>query len=326
MKSLSLIVPVLIAVAYLTLAERKIMGRMQRRVGPNLVGIAGLLQPLADGLKLFLKEIPQPDHSSFSLFFLAPLFTFVLSLFSWVVIPFDKGVTLADLPLGAFFLLAISSLSVYGLIGSGWASNSRYAFLGGLRSSAQFISYEVSTGLLLLCLLVCVGSFSLTEIVLAQESIWFILPFFPLFYLIFISSLAETNRTPFDLPEAEGELVAGYNVEYGSIPFAFFFLGEYTHILLLSLLIALLFLGGWLGPFFPGPFWLGIKTSFILFLFLWVRVAYPRYRYDQLMGLGWKHFLPLSFAFFLFISSTMKAFDWLVRIDGRVVDGISLEN
>jgi NADH-quinone oxidoreductase subunit H len=311
-------VPLLIAVAYLTLAERKVIAAMQYRVGPNVVGVFGLLQPLADGLKLFLKETIIPNNGNTIIFLIAPMLTFILSLVGWAVIPFDEGAVLADLNLGIMYLLAISSLSVYGIITSGWSSNSKYAFLGALRSSAQMISYEVSIGLIIINVLLCVGSLNLSQIVLAQESIWFIIPLFPLFIMFFISTLAETNRHPFDLPEAEAELVAGYNIEYSAMGFALFFIGEYANIILMSSLSVLLFLGGWLPPFgiliftwIPGPIWFGIKILFILFLFIWVRAALPRYRYDQLMSLGWKVFLPLSLGWLLFIGSLLLAFNWL---------------
>jgi len=313
-----LVVPLLIAVAYLTLAERKVIAAMQYRVGPNVVGVFGLLQPLADGLKLFLKETIIPNNGNTIIFLIAPMLTFILSLIGWAVIPFDEGAVLADLNLGIMYLLAISSLSVYGIITSGWSSNSKYAFLGALRSSAQMISYEVSIGLIIINVLLCVGSLNLSQIVLAQESIWFIIPLFPLFIMFFISTLAETNRHPFDLPEAEAELVAGYNIEYSAMGFALFFIGEYANIILMSSLSVLLFLGGWLPPFgiliftwIPGPIWFGIKILFILFLFIWVRAALPRYRYDQLMSLGWKVFLPLSLGWLLFIGSLLLAFNWL---------------
>nr|YP_009245603.1 NADH dehydrogenase subunit 1 [Diphylleia rotans]BAU71455.1 NADH dehydrogenase subunit 1 [Diphylleia rotans] len=315
---LVLIVPLLIAVAYLTLAERKVIAAMQYRVGPNVVGVFGLLQPLADGLKLFLKETIIPNNGNTIIFLIAPMLTFILSLIGWAVIPFDEGAVLADLNLGIMYLLAISSLSVYGIITSGWSSNSKYAFLGALRSSAQMISYEVSIGLIIINVLLCVGSLNLSQIVLAQESIWFIIPLFPLFIMFFISTLAETNRHPFDLPEAEAELVAGYNIEYSAMGFALFFIGEYANIIIMSSLSVLLFLGGWLPPFgilifnwIPGPIWFAIKILFILFLFIWVRAALPRYRYDQLMSLGWKVFLPLSLGWLLFIASVLLVFNWL---------------
>jgi len=315
---LGIIVPLLIAVAYLTLAERKVMASMQRRKGPNVVGIFGLLQPLADGLKLLLKEPITPNSANSILFRLAPIITFLLSLISWSVIPFGYGLVLSDLNLGILYLFAISSLGVYGIILAGWASNSKYAFLGALRSAAQMVSYEVSIGLILLCVVLCAGSLNITDIVLSQHKIWYALPLFPLMVLFFLSSLAETNRAPFDLPEAEAELVAGYNVEYSSMGFALFFLGEYANMILMSALATILFLGGWLPPFnipvllwIPGCFWFGLKIITFLFLFIWIRAAFPRYRYDQLMRLGWKVFLPLSLAAIVFVAGVLIGFDAL---------------
>jgi len=315
---LGIIVPLLIAVAYLTLAERKVMASMQRRKGPNVVGIFGLLQPLADGLKLLLKEPITPNSANSILFRLAPIITFLLSLISWSVIPFGYGLVLSDLNLGVLYLFAISSLGVYGIILAGWASNSKYAFLGALRSAAQMVSYEVSIGLILLCVVLCAGSLNITDIVLSQQKIWYALPLFPLMVLFFLSSLAETNRAPFDLPEAEAELVAGYNVEYSSMGFALFFLGEYANMILMSALATILFLGGWLPPFnipillwIPGCFWFGLKIITFLFLFIWIRAAFPRYRYDQLMRLGWKVFLPLSLAAIVFVAGVLIGFDAL---------------
>lgn len=315
---LLLIVPLLIAVAYFTLAERKVIAAMQRRKGPNVVGLFGLLQPLADGLKLLLKESILPSSANTVIFVLAPIFTFMLSLVTWAVIPFDEGKVIADLHVGVLYILAISSLGVYGIITSGWSSNSKYAFLGGLRSAAQMVSYEVSIGLIIICVLLCVGSLNLTEIVLAQKGVWFLIPLFPAALMFFISGLAETNRAPFDLPEAEAELVAGYNVEYSAMGFALFFLGEYANILLFSSMTTVLFLGGWLPPvdifpftWIPGSVWFGLKVMMMVFMFIWVRVAYPRYRYDQLMRLGWKVFLPLSLALVLFVAGVLFALDWL---------------
>jgi len=319
-KILGIIVPLLLAVAFLTLAERKVMASMQRRKGPNVVGIFGILQPLADGLKLLLKEPVLPSNANLVIFLLAPVLTFMLSLISWAVIPFGPGMALSDLNVGVLYLFAISSLGVYGIITAGWSSNSKYAFLGGLRSAAQMVSYEVSIGLIIITVLLCAGSLNLSEIVLAQKDIWFCVPLFPLFIMFFISCLAETNRAPFDLPEAEAELVAGYNVEYSSMGFALFFLGEYANMIMMSGMCAILFLGGWLSPFgenfmilawIPGSFWFGLKIVFFLFLYIWVRAAFPRYRYDQLMRLGWKIFLPLSLAWVVFVSGTLLAFDWL---------------
>ncbi len=317
-KILGIIVPLLIAVAYLTLAERKVMASMQRRKGPNVVGPFGLLQPLADGLKLLVKEPVLPSNANTVLFAAAPIITFLLSLISWAVIPFGYGLVLSDLNVGILYVFAISSLGVYGIILAGWASNSKYAFLGALRSAAQMVSYEVSIGLIIITVLLCVGSLNMSEIVMAQANMWYGLPLFPLLVLFFISALAETNRAPFDLPEAEAELVAGYNVEYSSMGFALFFLGEYANMILMSSICSILFLGGWLPPlnisifyWIPSGFWLGLKISFFLFLFIWVRAAFPRYRYDQLMRLGWKVFLPLSLACVIFVAGLLVSFDAL---------------
>lgn len=298
---LLIVLPLLGAVAYLTLMERKVIAAMQLRKGPNVVGPFGLLQPLADGLKLMLKEVIIPDQANKVLFLLAPIITFVLALIGWAVIPFSETFVIANLNVGILYLLATSSLGVYGIIISGWASNSKYAFLGAIRSSAQMISYEVSIGLIIISVVLLVGSMNLSEIVLAQKSHWFILPMFPMFILFFVSGLAETNRLPFDLPEAESELVAGYNVEYSSMPFSMFFLGEYANMILISAFASILFLGGWLPIIdcdfcnaIPGFIWLCAKIFFLLFCFIWVRATLPRYRYDQLMRLGWKVFLPFS--------------------------------
>ena len=317
-KILGLVVPLLVAVAYLTLAERKVMASMQRRKGPNVVGFFGILQPLADGLKLLIKEPVLPSSANTVVFLAAPVVTFLLALISWAVIPFGDGMVLSDLDIGMLYIFAISSLGVYGVIMAGWSSNSKYAFLGALRSTAQMVSYEVSLGLIIITVLMCVGSLNLSEIVLAQEEVWFAVPLFPLLLLFFISCLAETNRAPFDLPEAEAELVAGYNVEYSSMGFALFFLGEYANMIMMSVLCVILFLGGWLPPlsltifyWIPGSFWLGIKTIFFLFLYIWVRAAFPRYRYDQLMRLGWKVFLPLALAWVLFVAGILVAFELL---------------
>lgn len=298
---LLIVLPLLGAVAYLTLMERKVIGAMQLRKGPNVVGPFGLLQPLADGLKLMLKEVIIPANANKALFLLAPIITFVLALIGWAVIPFSETFVIADLNIGVTYLLATSSLGIYGVIIAGWASNSKYAFLGAIRSSAQMISYEVSIGLIIISVVLCVGSLNLSDIVLAQKNHWFALPMFPMFILFFISGLAETNRLPFDLPEAEAELVAGYNVEYSSMPFSMFFLGEYANMILISAFATILFLGGWLPPFdiailnmIPGPIWFMAKIFVLLFCFIWVRATLPRYRYDQLMRLGWKVFLPFS--------------------------------
>ena len=299
-KILGLVVPLLVAVAYLTLAERKVMASMQRRKGPNVVGFFGLLQPLADGLKLLIKEPVLPSSANTVVFLAAPVLTFLLALIAWAVIPFGEGMVLCDLDVGMLYIFAISSLGVYGVIMAGWASNSKYAFLGALRSTAQMVSYEVSLGLIIITVLLCVGSLNLSDIVLAQEDVWFAVPLFPLLLLFFISCLAETNRAPFDLPEAEAELVAGYNVEYSSMGFALFFLGGWLPPLSLTFLY-------WI----PGSMWLGLKTILFLFLYIWVRAAFPRYRYDQLMRLGWKVFLPLSLAWVLFVAGVLVAFDLL---------------
>jgi NADH-quinone oxidoreductase subunit H len=300
-KILLIILPLLGAVAYLTLMERKVIASMQLRKGPSVVGPFGLFQPLADGLKLMLKEVILPQASNKILFLIAPIITFVLALIGWAVIPFGENFVIANLNVGVIYLLASSSLGVYGIIISGWASNSKYAFLGAIRSSAQMISYEVSIGLIIISVVLCAGSLNLSEIVLSQKDQWYILPMLPMFLLFFISALAETNRHPFDLPEAESELVAGYNVEYSSMPFSMFFLGEYANMILISAFASILFLGGWLPPFdcdfcnaVPGFLWLIGKIIFLLFCFIWVRATLPRYRYDQLMRLGWKVFLPIS--------------------------------
>ena len=301
-KILIIVLPMLIAIAYLTLIERKVISAIQRRKGPNIVGFFGLLQPFADALKLMIKETILPSIANRVIFLIAPIITLGLSLMSWVVIPLDNGIVLSDINLGILYIFAVSSLGVYGIIISGWSSNSRYAFLGALRSSAQMVSYEVSIGLIIMSILLNVGSINLSKIVYYQQYIWFVIPLFFIFGLFFISALAETNRPPFDLPEAEAELVAGYFVEYSSMSFALFFIGEYGALLVMSTLIVLLFFGGWL-PF--NYLLLGIKVCFIVFLFVWVRAAFPRYRYDQLMRLGWKVFLPISLGFVLFISGIL---------------------
>ena len=318
LKIIAITIPLLLAVAFLTLAERKVLASMQRRKGPNVVGIVGIFQPIADGLKLLVKEPVLPSSANIVIFLFAPVLTFFASQVAWAVIPFDQGAVLADLNCGLLYVFAISSLGVYGIITAGWSSNSKYAFLGSLRSAAQMVSYEVSIGLILITVLICVGSLNLSQIVQAQERIWFCVPLFPLLIMFFISCLAETNRAPFDLPEAEAELVAGYNVEYSSMGFALFFLGEYANMIVMSSLISLFFLGGWLPPFnaqlfywCPGIFWFGIKVVFVLFFFIWVRAAFPRYRYDQLMRLGWKVLLPLSLAWVVFVSGILLSFDLL---------------
>jgi NADH-quinone oxidoreductase subunit H len=313
-KILLIVVPLLVCVAYLTYAERKVIAAMQMRKGPNVVGPFGLLQPLADGVKLMFKEMVVPTKANKVLFILAPMITFVLSLIGWAVIPFSNGLVLADINVGVLYLLAISSLGVYGIIIAGWASNSQYAFLGAIRSSAQMISYEVSMGLVIITVLLTVGSLNISDIVLAQKNMpWYIdLMLFPMAIIFFISVLAETNRLPFDLPEAEAELVAGYNVEYSSMTFAMFFLGEYANMILVSAMTTIFFLGGWLPPlniealdFIPGFIWFALKVAFVLFCFLWVRATFPRYRYDQLMRLGWKVFLPISLIWVVLVSSVL---------------------
>lgn len=313
----ALIVPLLVAVAFLTLMERKAIAAIQLRKGPNIVGPFGLLQPFADGLKLLHKEIILPTKANPFLFFLAPVLTFTLALAAWAVIPLSSGIVIANINVGVLYLFAISSLSVYGIIIGGWASNSRYAFLGAMRSAAQMISYEVSIGFVIVAVLLCVGSLNLTDIVRAQEKIWFAIPLFPMFIIFLVSAFAETNRAPFDLPEAEAELVAGYNVEYSSMPFALFFLGEYANMILQSALGSLLFLGGWLPPlniapftWLPGAAWFFLKIGFLLFLFIWVRATFPRYRYDQLMRLGWKVFLPLSLLWVVLTAGVLIIFNW----------------
>jgi NADH-quinone oxidoreductase subunit H len=300
-KILAIIVPLLLAVAYFTYAERKVLAWAQLRKGPNVVGPFGLLQPIADGLKLLMKETVVPTGANRVVFVAAPILTFVLSLVAWAVIPFDAGLVLANINVGILYLFAISSLGVYGIVMAGWASNSKYAFLGALRSAAQMVSYEVSIGFVLVTVLLCAGSLNLSDIVRAQQHVWFVLPLFPMAVIFFVSGLAETNRSPFDLVEGESELVAGYFVEYSSMTFALFFLGEYANMILVSAMTSVLFLGGWLAPvgiapftWVPGWIWFALKTAFMCFCFLWVRATFPRYRYDQLMRLGWKVFLPFS--------------------------------
>jgi NADH-quinone oxidoreductase subunit H len=307
LKILSIVVPLLIAVAYFTIAERKIMGAIQRRRGPNVVGYIGLTQPLADGLKLFVKETTLPTNANISIFLLAPALSFILSLIAWAIIPLAEGVVVCDINLGVLYLFAISSLNVYGILFAGWSSNSKYAFLGALRSAAQMISYEISIGFTILSVIICAGSFNLTSIIVAQKKIWFILPLLPIFIIFYISMLAETNRHPFDLPEAEAELVSGYNVEYSAMTFALFFLAEYANMLLMSTFAAILFLGGELPPLFfptlglcPNTLWLSIKIALGVTFFIVTRATLPRYRYDQLMLMGWKGFLPLVLGYLMF--------------------------
>jgi NADH-quinone oxidoreductase subunit H len=317
---LVIVVPLLIAVAMLTYAERKVLSAMQLRVGPNVVGPFGLLQPFADGLKLLGKETIIPAGANRVVFVIAPMLTFTLSLVAWAVIPFNPGWVIADINVGILYLFAISSLGVYGIIMSGWASNSKYAFLGGLRSAAQMVSYEVSIGLVIITVLLTAGSLNLSEIIKAQDGLWnaFNPLLFPMFIIFFISALAETNRAPFDLPEGESELVGGFHTEYSSMTFALFFLGEYANMILMSAMTSVLFLGGWLplfnvAPFtwIPGPIWFVLKICFCLFVFIWVRATMPRYRYDQLMRLGWKMFLPLSLIWVVLVSGYLVAFDKL---------------
>jgi NADH-quinone oxidoreductase subunit H len=318
LKILSIVVPLLISVAYFTIAERKIMGAIQRRRGPNVVGFIGLLQPLADGLKLFVKETTLPTNANTGVFLFAPSLAFILSLIGWAVIPLSEGVVLSDLNLGIIYLLAISSLNVYGILFAGWSSNSKYAYLGALRSAAQMISYEISIGFTVLNVVVCAGSFNLSTIVLSQQKIWYIVPLLPVFIIFYISMLAETNRHPFDLPEAEAELVSGYNVEYSAMTFALFFLGEYANMLIMSTISSILFLGGWLPIFnififniIPSTLWLSIKICLGVVFFIVTRATLPRYRYDQLMYLGWKCFLPLSLGYLIFTVGVLISFNWL---------------
>lgn len=317
LKIMLVVVPLLGAVAYLTYAERKVIAGMQMRKGPNVVGPFGLLQPLADGLKLFVKETVIPSQASPVVFVLAPMLTFALAMLGWAVIPLADGWVIADINVGILYLFAISSLGVYGIIMAGWASNSKYAFLGAIRSAAQMVSYEVSIGFVIITVLLLVGSLNLNDIIVAQKDGWFIFgPLLPMFVVFYISALAETNRLPFDLPEAEAELVAGYNVEYSSMTFALFFLGEYANMILMSGMAVVLFLGGWLPPFahplllaVPGAVWFALKTALMLFGFLWIRATLPRYRYDQLMRLGWKVFLPLSLFWVVLVSGLMMYTD-----------------
>lgn len=317
--TLGIIVPLLLAVAYLTYAERKIIAAMQLRQGPMFVGPYGLLQPIADGLKLLFKETVVPTRANKGVFIAAPVVTFVLALIGWAVIPFGPGLVLADIHVGVLYLFAISSLSVYGIIMAGWASNSRYAFLGALRSSAQMVSYEIAIGLIIISVLLSAGSLNLSDIVEAQARHgWYVIWHFPMFMIFLVSILAETNRLPFDLPEDEASLVTGYNVEYSSMTFALFFLGEYANMILMSAICSILFLGGWLPPlniapftWIPGPIWFILKICAVLFVYIWARATLPRYRYDQLMRLGWKVFLPASLLWIVITSGVLVAFDLL---------------
>jgi len=317
-KILFLLVPVLVSVAMIVWLDRRIWAFVQKRRGPNVVGPFGLFQSLADALKYMFKEIIIPATANKVIFILAPIVTMTLALIAWAVIPFNNYFVLADINAGILYLFAISSLGVYGIIMGGWASNSKYPFLGAIRSAAQMVSYEVSIGVIIINVLLCVGSLNLGDIVLAQEKIWFVVPLFPMFVIFFISSLAETNRPPFDLPEAEAELVAGYQTEYSGMMYAMFWLGEYANILLMCAMGSILFLGGWLSPIdifpfnlVPGPLWMIIKILLLFLLFSLVKAIVPRYRYDQLMRLGWKIFLPLSLIWVILTSSFLFYFDLL---------------
>jgi NADH-quinone oxidoreductase subunit H len=318
LKIILIVLPLLLSVAYLTYAERRVIGLMQMRRGPNRVGPFGLLQPIADAVKLIFKETIVPTPASKIVFMIAPMITFILSLVGWAVIPFAEGWVLSDMNVGVLYILAVSSLGVYGIIMAGWASNSQYAFLGAIRSSAQMISYEVSMGLVIVTVLLVTGSLNLSEIVEYQREMpfWIHLLLAPMAVVFFISVLAETNRLPFDLPEAESELVAGYNVEYSSMSFALFFLGEYANMILVSAMTVTFFMGGYLPPFgisflylVPGFIWFILKICFLLFVFLWIRATLPRYRYDQLMYLGWKVFLPLTLFWVVLVASLLLITD-----------------
>jgi len=312
LETLGVLVPVLISMAYATYFERKALGAFQLRRGPNRVGPFGLWQPFADAVKVFTKETIIPTGASQKLFLLAPMITFILACMAWAVIPIWDGAAIANLNVGILYLFAISSLGVYGIVIAGWASNSKYAFLGAMRSAAQMVSYEVSIGFVLVSVLLCVGSLNLNDIVVAQHRIWFCIPLFPMFVVFLVSMLAETNRAPFDLPEGESEIVAGFFVEYSAMAFALFYLGEYTNMIMMSAFASILFLGGWQAPlgltFIPGVFWLIAKICAIMFFFFWVRATFPRYRYDQLMRLGWKVFLPLSLLWLVLTASFLEIF------------------
>jgi NADH-quinone oxidoreductase subunit H len=320
LEALAIIVPVLIGMAYLTYAERKVLAAMQLRRGPNVVGPFGLFQPFADAIKMMTKETIIPSGASRLLFIMAPMLTFSLAVMAWAVIPVNDGWAVANINVGVLYLFAISSLGVYGVIIAGWASNSKYAFLGALRSAAQMVSYEVSMGFVMVSVLLCVGSLNLNDVVLAQRHIWFAIPMFPMFIIFFISTLAETNRSPFDLPEGESEIVAGFFVEYSAMTFALFFLGEYTSMILMSAMTTILFLGGWLAPFgiptpaWFGPIWFILKVAFVLFGFLWTRATFPRFRYDQLMRLGWKVFLPFSLIWLVLTAGVLMLMGWLPHV------------
>ena len=320
---LAVTVPLLVAVAYMTYVDRKVWASIQLRRGPNVVGPFGLLQPFADGLKLVLKETIVPSSANAVLFIIAPMITFMTALIAWAVVPFDDGWVIADINVGILYLFAISSLGVYGIIIAGWASNSKYAFLGALRSAAQMVSYEVAIGFVLITVLLCVGSLNLSDVVLAQSGWfwnWFFLPLLPMFVIFFVSALAETSRTPFDLPMSEAELVQGFQTEYSSMPFALFFLGEYANMILLSALGAVLFLGGWMSPvpyppftWIPGLGWFILKIAFLLFVFSWTKGTLPRYRYDQLMRLGWKVFLPVSLGWVVLTAAVLQFGGWVPK-------------
>ena len=317
-KILFLLVPVLVSVAMIVWLDRRVWAFVQKRQGPNVVGPFGLLQSLADALKYIFKEIIIPASSNKIIFILAPIITMTLALIAWAVIPFGEDQVLANINVGILYIFAVSSLGVYGIIMGGWASNSKYPFLGSIRSAAQMVSYEVSIGVIIINVLLCVGSLNLSDIVMAQQNLWFVIPLFPMFVIFFISALAETNRPPFDLPEAEAELVAGYQTEYSGMMYAMFWLGEYANILLMCAMGAVLFLGGWLSPIdifpfnaIPGPFWLIFKILFLFILFALVKATVPRYRYDQLMKLGWKIFLPFSLFYVVLTSSFLLYFDLL---------------
>ncbi len=320
-KILFLLVPVLVSVAMIVWLDRRIWAFVQKRQGPNVVGPFGLLQSLADALKYMLKEIIIPASSNKVIFILAPIITMTLALIAWAVIPFSENQVLANINVGILYIFAVSSLGVYGIIMGGWASNSKYPFLGSIRSAAQMVSYEVSIGIIIINVLLCVGSLNLNDIVMAQKNMWFIIPLFPMFVIFFISSLAETNRPPFDLPEAEAELVAGYQTEYSGMMYAMFWLGEYANILLMCALGSILFLGGWLSPIelypfnlIPGALWLIFKILLLFILFALVKAIVPRYRYDQLMRLGWKIFLPLSLTYVVLTASYLFYFNLLPTI------------
>jgi NADH-quinone oxidoreductase subunit H len=318
LKSLALIVPLLIGVAYLTYAERKVLGAIQLRKGPNVVGPFGLWQPFADAIKMLMKETIIPSGANRALFLLAPMLTFGLAVTAWAVIPVNNHWAIANINVGILYIFAISSLGVYGIIIAGWASNSKYAFLGAMRSAAQMVSYEVSMGFVIVTVIVCAGSQNLNAIVLAQRHIWFAIPLLPIFIIFFISGLAETNRAPFDLAEGDTEIVAGFFVEYSAMSFALFFLGEYANMFLISATTTVLFLGGWLSPipfvpfaWVPGVIWFVLKVCVCLFVFLWVRATLPRYRYDQIMALGWKVFLPISLAWLVVTAGFLEIFGML---------------